>query len=762
MRRENSFQSSATSFRQQKEQHPHEGGVPDRRRFSVWWGAGGARRSLPHEKTLFASFNPILAKLLSLDKVRELYESTREPDGTNIFNRLLKKMNVACLVSDSDLARVPAAGACVVVANHPFGILDGILLGALLLRVRPDVKILTNYILTGVPELDEYCIPLDPFGGRQQSARGTQQSATVTATPTATPTPARGRAAVLANSDVNQRGLRGAKDWLNSGGMLLIFPAGEVAHLHPKRLAKGVTDPEWNTTAFRLARSTGASALPVFIDGRNSAAFQLMGFVHPRLRTARLAKEFLRKRGAKVEVRIGNKLPASGGSLLAKPKGRDAACCVSAMEPGNALQLRSPLQPGGDAACCVSTTNREDQSLASPEAGGRKPAAPVSQAASSEQPAASVGTEFLRWKTYLLANRAAKSRATAPKRAPEDPKTASLPFLPAAKLPLIPLFSAPEALADAVPTVQLEREIALLPSSACLESGEEYGVYCANAREIPHILREIGRLRELSFRAEDEGTGKSVDLDRYDDYYTHLFVWNKPQKEIVGAYRLAPTVDILRKFGVSGLYTNTLFRFKDDFFELLGPAVELGRSFVRPEYQRQYAPLLLLWKAIGRYVALNPAHPVLFGAVSISNSYAPASRTLMYQFFQAQFATHPLAAMVQPRRAFRSARLKHWDISAFNRLVRDPEELSGSISEFEFDGKGIPVLLKQYLKMGGEVLAFNVDGRFSDTLDGLIVVDLRNSDRKSLQKYLGSEGSARFVDYHRALNGPEFVAEPAD
>ncbi|PYY20547.1 MAG: glycerol acyltransferase, partial [Acidobacteria bacterium] len=449
--------------------------------------------------------------------------------------------------------------------------------------------------------------------------------------------------------------------------------------------------------------------LPVFIDGRNSAAFQLMGCVHPRLRTASLAKEFVRKQGAEVEVRIGNKLPAGG------------------------LQLPAASASG-----------------------------PAHSAAGDRKPTASTGTEFLRWKTYLLANRAAKGRANASKPAPEEDKTAQTPRSQAAKLPLIPFLSAPEALADAVPRAQLEREIALLPSPACLDNSEEYGVYCAHAAEIPHILREIGRLRELSFRAEGEGTGKSVDLDRYDDYYTHLFVWNKPQKEIVGAYRLARTVDIRRKFGVNGLYTNTLFRFKDDFFDLLGPAIELGRSFVRPEYQRQYAPLLLLWKAIGRYVALNPAFPVLFGAVSISNSYAPASRTLMYQFFQAQFATHPLAAMVQPRRPFRSARLKHWDISAFNRLVRDPAELSGSISEFEFDGKGIPVLLKQYLKMGGEVLAFNVDGRFSDTLDGLIVVDLRKSDRKAQQKYLGSEGATRFIDYHRELSLPEFVAEPAD
>src|SRR5215469_1875757 len=240
----------------------------------------GVADSVVLRSTLFPSVNPVLAKLLSLDKVRDIYEATREPDGTNIFNRILKKMNVACSVSDSDLARVPATGACVVVANHPFGILDGILLGALLLRVRPDLKILTNYMLTGVPELDEYCIPLDPF--------------------------------IAGNPEgMNQRGLRGAMDWLRKGGMLLIFPAGEVAHF---QWTKGVVDPEWNTTAYRLARSTESAVLPVFIDGRNSVPFQLVGFIHPRLRTARLPQEFLQKSGSKVEVRIG-KLEKAGDRL---------------------------------------------------------------------------------------------------------------------------------------------------------------------------------------------------------------------------------------------------------------------------------------------------------------------------------------------------------------------------------------------------------------------------------------------------------------
>jgi putative hemolysin len=612
--------------------------LPSQAREADLWDSIALRNSL------FSSLNPILEKVLSLDRLRELYRDVRGPDGTNIFNRILQKMQVTCAVSETDLSRVPATGATVVVANHPFGILDGILLGALLLRVRPDVKILTNYLLTGVPELDEYCIPLDPF--------------------------------VMGNPEgMNQRGLRGAMDWLRKGGMLVIYPAGEVAHF---QWTKGVVDPEWNTTAYRLARSTASAVLPVFIDGRNSVPFQLVGFIHPRLRTARLPQEFLQKSGSRVEVRIG------------KPE-----------KPGDRSQ---------------GTRNSGLQNLSSNR--GRRS---VDEA----------GIEWLRWKTYVLANRATKSSKTVPKLPP-------LPFLPA-----------PKPLANAVSVDLLESEIARLHPSACLESSEEYAVYCANAAEIPEILREIGRLRELTFREVGEGTGKSVDLDRFDDYYCHLFVWNKANREIVGAYRLAKTTDILARYGAEGLYTNTLFRFKPGFFAKLGPAVELGRSFVRPEYQRQYAPLLLLWKAIGRYVVLNPENPVLFGAVSISNSYAPASRTLMFQFFQSQFAAHPLSGLVQPRHPFRSGRLKYWDINAFQRLIRDPDELSGSVSEFEFDGKGIPILLKQYLKVGGQVLAFNVDGRFSDVLDGLIVVDLRHTDRKTLQRYLGAEGATAFLRHQQ-------------
>ena len=589
-----------------------------------WW------TSVQLGSSLRGPANPILERLFSLDKLRELYHAVSAPDDHNIFHRILKRMNVECLATAKDLGRVPTAGPLVVIANHPFGILDGVLLGGLLLKVRPDLKILTNYLLTGVPELDQYCIPLDPFlEGAVSPAAGS----------------------------LNRRGLRGAADWLRNSGALLIFPAGEVAHF---QWSKGIADPAWSTIAVRLAWGSNAPVVPIFIDGSNSVPFQLLGFIHPRLRTARLPKEFLQKRDSRIEVRIGK--PISGEIFT------------------------------------------------------------VSDAAAA--------TEILRWKTYALANRAANERVKA--------RTMPKPFVPAQT-----------GLARPTPTDALALEINRLPQPSCLESSEEYDVYFASPAQIPLILREIGRLRELTFREVGEGTGQALDLDGFDELYSHLFLWHRSQRQIVGAYRLANTSEILPRFGVKGLYTATLFRFKPEFFDKLGPAIELGRSFVRPEYQRQYAPLLLLWKAIGRYVVLHPESPVLFGAVSISNSYAPASRTLMYQFFKSQFAAHPLSSMVRPRHRFRASRLRYWDMRAFHKLVRDSEELSGSVSEFEFDGKGLPVLLRQYLKVGGQVLAFNVDGNFSDVLDGLIVVDLRNTERKNLQKYLGSEGAARFLSHHR-------------
>ncbi len=296
----------------------------------------------------------------------------------------------------------------------------------------------------------------------------------------------------------------------------------------------------------------------------------------------------------------------------------------------------------------------------------------------------------------------------------------------------------------------LAEEVERLPADRCLAENGELAVYIGTAREIPQLLREVGRLRELTFRHVGEGTGKSLDLDRFDDHYWHILLWHRAKRELAGAYRAGNTAEILAERGISGLYTSTLFRYDERIFQKLGPALELGRSFVRPEYQRQYAPLLLLWKGIASLVAKHPEIPVLFGAVSISNDYNEASREMIYRFFEARMREDELAGLIEPRRPFRSAPLRKWDCRGMSRALRDLDELSQPINDVEADGKGLPILLRQYAKIGGKMLGFNVDRKFSSVLDGLVVVDLRQTEPAVLERYMGRESATRFRQVHTA------------
>jgi len=338
--------------------------------------------------------------------------------------------------------------------------------------------------------------------------------------------------------------------------------------------------------------------------------------------------------------------------------------------------------------------------------------------------------EYLRWRTYLLARRS-KVETSWP---------VALRSKLAAKIQ--------EAVAAPIAQPTLAAEIASLPADRCLAENSEMAVHLGMANEIPQLLLEVGRLRELTFRRAGEGTGKARDLDSFDDYYWHVLLWHKTKQELVGAYRAGSTKEILAEHGVAGLYTSTLFRYEERLFETLGPALELGRSFVRPEYQRQYAPLLLLWKGIARLVTTRPQIPVLFGAVSISNDYTQASREMIYRFFESRMQEDTLAGLIVPRRKFRPAFLRPWDCQAMCRALRDLEELSQPITDIESDGKGLPILLRQYAKIGGKLLGFNVDRKFSNVLDGLVVVDLRRTDPAVLERYMGKEAAAKFRSIH--------------
>jgi putative hemolysin len=564
--------------------------------------------------------------LLPQGGLRRLYESSQQARGTNVFEALIRGLEVSYAVSEKDIGFIPKAGAAIVVANHPFGMLDGLLLGALLLRIRGDIKLLANKMLAAIPEMAAHCIYVDAMSGDDSLV-------------------------------VNARGLRHAVRHLRNEGLIVVFPAGEVAHWSPRTLS--VSEPPWDDSTARLSQLTGAPVVPICIHGANSFAFHASGLIHPKLRTLQLPRELLNKRGHRVEISIGSPIKAER------------------------------LRELGETA-----------------------------------------TSMLRWNTDALSVRVIPSRSR---------------WFPHLSRPAKPI--AEETDRDLV-----ERELRSLPPEARLQEQGEFDVYAVSTAQAPNVVREIGRLREISFRQAGEGTGHSLDLDRFDEYYTQLVLWQRERREIAGGYRLGSVDRILERFGPGGLYTSTLFRYQPSFFPCTGSALELGRSFVRPEYQKHYMPLLQLWKGVGAYLVRHPETPVLFGAVSVSNVYSRPSRELIAAFLHARMAPEELVNKVSSRALFhRPPRCTRSREQSFTRVLT-LAEVSERVAGWEVDGKDLPILVKHYLKLGGRSLAFAVDPKFSDVLDCLIMIDLRASDSVLLSKYMGKSGAQIFLGARRAAS----------
>jgi putative hemolysin len=305
----------------------------------------------------------------------------------------------------------------------------------------------------------------------------------------------------------------------------------------------------------------------------------------------------------------------------------------------------------------------------------------------------------------------------------------------------------------------LAREVGALPAEQHLIDTDRYAVYWATAAQIPRTLREIGRLREETFRTVGEGTGRALDLDRFDDHYLHLFLWDKARRAVVGAYRMGTVETILAQHDGRGLYTSTLFRYTPEILERLKPALEIGRAFIRSEYQRGYSPLLLLWKGIGAFIAANPRYSLLFGPISVSGEYSPASRAAIQGFLTRTRMQPEMAEEVVARNPARERGMEMIAAEDRELLFRNLAEVNRTVSDIEEDGREIPVLLRQYLRLGARVLDFNVDRAFADAMDVLIVVDLRRTERSILQRYLGAEGAERFLAHHGA--GLDCEAEEA-
>jgi len=581
-----------------------------------------SRKNLPAR--LFKSSLESMLGLRWLAKRYAKLESTATPQE---FVRLcFKTLNINHVIETGHLENIPATGATIVVSNHPFGAIEGMLMADLLLQRRNDVRIMANGILKRIPELQDIFLGVNPYGHREAKYQ-------------------------------NVSAMREALRWLKQGGLIFVFPAGDVSSIRLKKLA--ITDGEWDSSIARLAVMTEANVVPMHIAGYNSPAFYLAGMLHPILKTLMLPRQLINKQNSTIRLRIGKPI-----------------------------------------TCKRLTESKNDDEMAS----------------------------YLRLRSYLLAQD--KTRI-------KQQKDSSMPAV-----------TTHDVIVKPIDSTLLCAELKMLPQEQLLAESGSMQVYYASAEQIPWLLQEIGRLREISFREVGEGTGKETDIDLYDSFYRHLFVWDREKNQVIGGYRLGLVDEVLQKYGRSGLYSYSLFRYSQAFLQQLGSAIELGRSFVRPEYQRNFAPLMLLWKGIGHFVALNPRYANLFGPVSISNEYNSMSQMLLIRFLKQNLFDNSLGRYVKPRRPYRIR--PYAAINGQNDQTVTLEDLSGLISDIEEDEKGVPVLIRQYLKMGGKMLGFNIDPDFNDCVDGLIRVDMREADPRLLTKYMGVDGARSFLAWHAA------------
>jgi len=298
---------------------------------------------------------------------------------------------------------------------------------------------------------------------------------------------------------------------------------------------------------------------------------------------------------------------------------------------------------------------------------------------------------------------------------------------------------------EPIPKSIMNQEIQALPKTSLLLSRDHIQVYAVKSWEIPHILHEIGRLREVTFRDSGEGSGLEIDLDQHDKYYVHLFSWDTNAQCVIGAYRIGHTDQIIDEHGRQGLYSQRLFRMSSSLLQDLRNGLELGRSFVREEYQKSRHGLPLLWHGILKYLANNPNYSKLYGCVSICSDYQKQSLDLMIDYcriFRSDLNHHKTTNPTHPYR--RGSREKIWLKSLRGKDV-SPDELSRWVSNIEPDQKGIPVLLRHYLKLGAIILNFNVDPSFGNVVDGLILVDLRNADRCMLERFMGKNETSEYL-----------------
>ncbi|WP_447088467.1 lysophospholipid acyltransferase family protein [Enterobacter sp. fkY84-1] len=547
-------------------------------------------RPAPWQKSL-------LKRLFYEDEFQQFAAAHRHLKGLDMVEQVLEHLDILCTVSARDLEQIPEHGPLVIIANHPTGSLDGLALLYAVSRVRRDVKVVTNRMLTHLEPLSSLFIPVDNMGGR------------------------------TAKSSLVQM-----EQHLQNAGVLIFFPAGEVSR--PTR--KGIRDKKWQSGFIKLAGKLRVPLLPVHIQAHNSLLFYASTLVSPTLSMLLLMQQMFRRRHSQLPIKIGQQI-AWHHWHSANLSSREMAeqCRQHVMRLGKGV-------PGVFKTQCA---------IARPE-----------------------------------------DRAT------------------------------------------LKRALAQAECLGKTSDGKTIYLWQRNGQEDAPLLRELGRLREIAFRAVEEGSGKRRDTDSYDDDYLHLILWDEEDLEIVGAYRFMPTAMQIEKRGVEGLYSYSLFHYDDKMQDVLAHGIELGRSFIQPRYWGRRG-LDYLWSGIGAYLARYPHYRYLFGPVSISGGLPPAARDLLVAFYRLWFpATHPLAASRKPYPASLPDVLAQFGGVDYVDDLTKLKSLLGNL------GCGIPPLYKQYSELcepgGLQFIDFGSDPAFNNCVDGLVLVDLCYLKANRYQRYI--------------------------
>lgn len=548
----------------------------------------------------------IVMSLLQIDRINNIYSKHNSKGPIDFLNSVINDTGINYEIDFNDIEKIPKEGPFVIIANHPFGGIEGLILMDTILPIRPDFKLIANFLLQRIEPIRDYLFPVNPFE-------------------------------TYKNAKSSYTGLRAGLSHLSNGNPVGIFPAGEVSAY--RKNVSGITDRLWKLSIIKLIKISNVPVIPVYFEGKNSSLFYLLGRIHPLLRTAKIPSEILNKRNVKIKLRIG------------KP--------LSVEDQNNFKDIIHYAQ-------------------------------------------------YLRKITYSLATQSVQTS--------NINKTSNKQ----------------EIISKPVNKILLLEDIANISEKQIMLRWHNFTVYCAPTCLIPNIAKEIGRLREITFREVGEGTNQSFDIDEFDNFYHQLFIWNDIEKEIAGGYRLGKGFDIINERGINGFYINTLFTIGNEMKSMLNKSIELGRSFIIKKYQRKPWSLYLLWKGILNFLKNNTHYRYLIGPISISSRYSEISKHVMVEFIRKNYFNYHLADRFTPKNPYLykngSSEMRYFLNSA-----ADLNSLDHIIKDIETAETKMPVLLKKYLLLGGKIAGFNFDPEFNHCLDCLLILDLKDVPGRTIE-----------------------------